>query len=382
MLVFRSWNRHQSCCKLDLLQPVGFSTGAEGAYSLVHVRPLQSGDEGAVVPPLQLPSSAHSWAELRRPEGSACSSWAQPYRAREEATAIHAHPVQQVPNANANSNANANENVPRLELLESSGGLAVEAKKLPGAALLLGRVPGARTAGVTKEPLDADESAVPLSPLTVPYCEKLREERRPPGAHILSSLTDELDVVARRVVRPSPSASSSAIAYATSSPSAVGGPAAAVAATSATHTYIYMQTLSPAKPSRYSRPPPYQPWPPTGQPATGLRPPPPSSLPTSSALDDDGDVSNTLSSIRSGLQRLEAESLSPRRPGPTQVAASQGANSQSLSQNTNPYTYGTPYGTQGSSSNRHRTATRISPRTAPIDAGACTPAPPEGSTSL
>ena len=353
---------------------MGFSTGADGGFLPVHVRPLQSGDEGAVVPPLQLPSSARSWAERPSPSGRVglLELGTQPYRARDEATAILGQPVQQVPNVNSNANA------PRLELLESGGGLAVEAEKLPGEALLLARVPGARTAGVTQEPLDADESPVPLSPFTVPYREKLREEHRPPGAHIPSSLTDELDVVARTVTRPPPFMS------VTSSPPAVAGPAASVAAigTAAAPTYINMQTLSPAKPSRSSRPPPYQPYqqqPPTAQPATGLRPPPPSSLPTSTALDDGGDVSNILSSIRSGLQQIEAASTSPRPPGPSQVAASQAASTQSQSHSANPYAYAAPQATQGSS-NRHRT--RISQRTAPIDAGGPPPAPPEGSASV
>ena len=140
---------------VNLLQPVGYSTRADGDLLPVHVRPLQSGDDGALGPPLQLPYFARSWSELLPPSTSVGMHvlGTQPYRARDEATTILAQPAQQVPNTN----------VPLLKLIESGGGPAVVADKLPNEGQLLTRVPGARTTGVAQDPLYSKESPVPLT---------------------------------------------------------------------------------------------------------------------------------------------------------------------------------------------------------------------------
>lgn len=341
----------------DLLQPVGYERGLEGGFLPVRVRPLQSGDEGAVVPPLQLPSSARSWAE-RPPPGKIglLELGTQPYRARDEATAILEQPQ-------------ATQQVPRLELLASGGGgLAAEAAKLPGEDMLLARVPGARTAEMTQTPLETDEEPVPVSPITVSYRQKLHEEHRPPGAHIPPSLTDELDVVARTVVRPPPTTSSTT--------TSIGAPAPQVApgvATSPAPTYIGMQTLSPTKPARSSRPPLYQQSPrQQSLRATGASP----SLPPASApANGGGDSSDLVASILTGLQQLGAASTSPHRAtNTTMQSTSSQSQAPSSSQTTNPYA--TP------KSSRPRT--RTSPRTGPAnDAGAGAPPPvlPEGGST-
>lgn len=304
--------------------------GVEGGFVPVRVRPLQSGNEGVYVPPLQLPQSARSWAERPPGQVSLLELGTQPYRARDEAAAILEQPQ------------GPDRSVPRLELLESGdgGGFAVGAPKLPGEEALLVRVQGARTAGMSQEPLDTDELPVPVSPITVPYRDRLREEHRLPGAPIPATLNDELDIISRTVVRPPPPA----------------GPAVAApgAGSVSPPTYINMQTLSPTKPSR-SRPPPYQ-LQRSPSPAAAAGPPA-----YSSPENGGGDSSNLVTSILSGLQQLNRPAA-----GSTQ--------SQPQSQ------FANPYATGSSNSSSSRPRARISPRTAPSDAGG-PPPPSQGSSS-